>query len=69
MTRNTVTYPVSIGNGLYARTRRAEGTFAAYRRMERTCKHEKRDPNGTCYHCGLRMPCDPEPGCVEICAQ
>jgi hypothetical protein len=56
MTRNSTIHPVSIGNGLYVRTSRPETILGAYRRLQRTCKHAKRDQNGTCYHCG--MPCE-----------
>jgi hypothetical protein len=54
MTRKTTTSYVSIGNGLFAPVCRPESIFEAYRRIQRTCKHEKRDPRGTCYQCGDR---------------
>ena len=56
MTRNSTIHPVSIGNGLFAQVRRPETILEAYRCLQRACKHEKRDPNGTCYDCGHRMP-------------
>jgi hypothetical protein len=60
MKRQYVTYPVSIGPGLYVRAGRPMTTFEremeAIRRQQRTCEHKQRDPNGTCYHCGHRMP-------------
>jgi hypothetical protein len=49
-------HTVSIGNGLFAQVRRPETMGEAYRRIQRTCKHEKRDPRGTYYHCGQRTP-------------
>ena len=56
MTRNSTIHPVSIGNGLIAQVRRPEMIGEAYRHLQRTCRHAKRDLNGTCYHCGHRMP-------------
>ena len=56
MTRNSTIHFVSIGNGLFAQVRRPETILEAYRRLQRTCKHEKRDPRGACYRCGHRMP-------------
>jgi hypothetical protein len=56
MTRNSTIHPVSIGNGLFAQVRRPETIGEAYRRLQRTCRHEKRDPHGVCYHCGQRTP-------------
>jgi hypothetical protein len=50
------THSVCIGNGLFAQVRRPETILKAYGRLQRTCKHEKRDKNGTCYHCGHRIP-------------
>jgi hypothetical protein len=41
MTRNSAIHPGSIGNGVYARVRRTETIGEAYRRIQRTCKHEK----------------------------
>jgi hypothetical protein len=37
------THAVSIGNGLFAQVRRPETILEAYRRLQRTCKHQKRD--------------------------
>jgi hypothetical protein len=62
MTRNTVTYAVCIGNGLYAMAKRTESAFEYYRRIRKTCEHTQRDPNGTCYRCGHRMPYESAPG-------
>lgn len=45
-----------ISNGLFAQVARPDSLFEAYRRIQRTCKHERRDPRGTCYTCGHRMP-------------
>jgi hypothetical protein len=45
---------VSIGNGLYARTRRIESLIDQYLRKQAECPHQKRDPRGTCYECGHR---------------
>jgi hypothetical protein len=56
MIRNPTIHPVPIGNGLFARVRRPETILEAYRGVQRTCKHEKRDRNGTCYTCGQRTP-------------
>ena len=44
--------PVLIGNGLYAMTNRRESPIDEYRRKQRECSHEKRDPRGMCYRCG-----------------
>jgi hypothetical protein len=38
------THAVSIGNGLFAQISRRESLFEAYRRLQRACRHEKRDP-------------------------
>jgi hypothetical protein len=43
---------VSIGNGLYARTRTQLGLLEQYRRLQTECPHERRDPRGVCYRCG-----------------
>ena len=43
---------VSIGNGLYARTRVRQSLMDQYRKLQTTCPHEKRDPRGMCYRCG-----------------
>jgi hypothetical protein len=43
---------VSIGNGLYARTRVKLSLLEQYRRLQTECTHEKRDPRGVCYRCG-----------------
>lgn len=56
MTRNSTIHRVSIGNGLFAQVRRPETILETYRRLQRTCKHEKRHQNGTCYTCGNRPP-------------
>jgi hypothetical protein len=46
---------VSIGNGLYARRRdRKPSLLDQYRKLQATCKHENRDPRGTCYSCGQK---------------
>jgi hypothetical protein len=44
MARNSTIHPVSIGNGLFTQIRRPETIGEAYRRIQRTCKHERRDP-------------------------
>jgi hypothetical protein len=57
MTRNSTFHPVvSIGNGLFAQVRQPETILEAYRRLQRACKQEKRDRNGTCYRRGHRVP-------------
>ena len=74
MTCNSTIHPVSrglglttIGNGLFAQVRRPETIWEAHLRRQRDCKHEKRDPRGTCYHCGHRMPCGRRgPSVVEV---
>jgi hypothetical protein len=43
---------VSIGNGLYAWTKQPLSLLEQYRVKQQTCSHAKRDPRGTCYHCG-----------------
>ena len=48
----TQTRLVSIGNGLYARTRVQLSVMEQYRQLQATCAHEKRDPRGMCYRCG-----------------
>jgi len=48
----TTTKIVSIGNGLYARTRVKLSLLEQYRKLQAECAHEKRDPRGTCYRCG-----------------
>ena len=58
VTRNSTIHPVSIGNGLFARTSRPETMWEAHLRRQRTCEHTKRDQRGTCYRCGHRMPCE-----------
>jgi hypothetical protein len=45
---------VSIGNGLYARSKVKESLLEQYRKLQATCLHERRDPRGTCYHCGQK---------------
>jgi hypothetical protein len=56
MSRQPTLYPVSIGNGLFARVRRQESIGEACRRLQRTCEHKQRDPQVSCYRCGHRMP-------------
>ena len=55
MKRTSTIHSVSIGPGLYAQVRRPETILEYYRRLQKTCEH-KRDPEGTCYHCGNRIP-------------
>ena len=44
---------VLIGNGLYARS--PLSLMELYRRQQqKDCPHTRRDPRGTCYHCGHR---------------
>jgi hypothetical protein len=44
---------VSIGNGIYARVKRAPlSLIEQYREKQAACSHQKRDPRGTCYECG-----------------
>ena len=43
---------VSIGNGLYARTRTQPSLLEQYRKLQAECRHEKRDPRDVCYRCG-----------------
>ena len=45
---------VSIGNGVYARTRSSESLLTNYRKLQATCEHLERDAQGTCYRCGKR---------------
>ena len=45
---------VSIGNGLYARTLTKLSPLEQYLKLQAECSHEKRDPRGTCYHCGQK---------------
>lgn len=45
---------VSIGNGLYTRTKRRMSLLDQYRAKQAKCPHTKRDPRGTCYECGHR---------------
>jgi hypothetical protein len=45
---------VSIGNGLYARTRTQPSLLEQYRKLQAECTHEKRDPRGVCYQCGQK---------------
>jgi hypothetical protein len=45
---------VSIGNGLYAPTRVKLSLLEQYRKLQAECRHERRDPRGTCYHCGQK---------------
>jgi len=63
MTKKTA---VSIGNGLYVRSGRRMTSFEremeAIRRRQRICEYKRRDLNGACYHCGLRVPYEPAPG-------
>lgn len=53
MTRKTYLHPVLV-NGIPMVTVRRESLLEAYRRQQRECPHSKRDPKGTCYHCGHR---------------
>jgi len=48
-------YIVSIGNGIYARSRRPLSLLEGYRRLQATCEHLERDEQGTCYRCGKRV--------------
>ena len=43
---------VLIGNGLYARS--PLSLMELYRQQQKDCPHTRRDPRGTCYHCGHR---------------
>jgi hypothetical protein len=43
---------VSIGNGVYARTRTQPSLLEQYRAKQAACPHARRDPRGTCYQCG-----------------
>ena len=43
---------VSIGNGVFARTRSPLSLLEGYRKLQATCEHVQRDPRGTCYRCG-----------------
>lgn len=45
---------VLIGNGIVVPVVRTESAMEAYRRQQFECSHNKRDPKGTCYHCGHR---------------
>lgn len=51
---------VSIGNGLYAHTKQRTSLLEEYKLRQKTCPHTRRDPRGTCYHCGHSDKC----GCV-----
>jgi len=46
---------VSIGNGVFARTRAPLSLLEGYRRLQASCEHLERDPAGTCYRCGKRV--------------
>jgi len=48
------TMTVSIGNGLYARSRVKLSLIEQYRQLQAECPHEQRDPRGTCYRCGQK---------------
>jgi len=48
-------YIVSIGNGVYARSRRPLSLLEGYRKLQATCGHVQRDAQGTCYRCGKRV--------------
>jgi len=48
-------YIVSIGNGIYARSRRPLSLLESYRRLQASCEHLARDAQGTCYRCGKRV--------------
>jgi hypothetical protein len=70
MKRQSISYPVSIGPGLYAMTRvRDLYTLDSLRTTylpPRGCDHE-RHPDGTATcKCGHRMPYEPEPGPTEV---
>jgi hypothetical protein len=56
---------VSIGNGLYARTRTRSSLLEQYRRLQAKCTHEKRDPRGTWYRCGHREAVSCRQECVQ----
>jgi len=43
---------VSIGKGLYARTRDKLSLLQQYRKLQAECAHANRDPRGMCYRCG-----------------
>lgn len=43
---------VSIGNGLYCRTKSKPSFLEQYRAKQASCEHSKRDPRGMCYECG-----------------
>lgn len=51
LSRKTFLVPVLV-NGIPMVTVQTESLMDAYRRRQRECPHEKRDPKGTCYHCG-----------------
>jgi len=48
-------YIVSIGNGIYARSRRPLSLLESYRKVQASCGHVQRDAAGTCYRCGKRV--------------
>lgn len=41
-------------NGIPMVQLQRETLMESYRREQRECAHEKRDPKGTCYRCGHR---------------
>ena len=44
---------VSIGPGLFARTREQKESLLDWaRKLKARCAHEQRDPRGMCYTCG-----------------
>jgi len=45
---------VSIGNGVFARTRVPLSLLEGYRKLQASCEHLERDARGTCYRCGKR---------------
>lgn len=53
--RKTFMDAVLIGNGIVVPVVRTESVMEAYRRQQFECRHTKRDPRGTCYHCGHRQ--------------
>jgi hypothetical protein len=54
MSKKSTVTPAFIASGLTVNTKRTESYLDAYRRLQRTCEHKQRDPQGTCYHCGHR---------------
>jgi hypothetical protein len=54
MTRKSTLSIAWIAPGIAVPVRRSESWLEAYRRTQAECTHQKRDPQGTCYHCGHR---------------